>query len=160
MLYYLRAIIGLTAVYLALTSNLALNNIVLGVVVSALIMLILRPPTRSVRWQQSPQAVLAAIRYGFVLIYDLVISGVQVARLVLDPNLPLQQGNIAIPTECESETARALSAHAITVTPGEMVVEMDRQGTMYTHVLDASHAEEDIAEAQAMRDEMLAKIAP
>jgi len=159
-MYYARAILGLTAVYLALTSNLQPSNIVLGLLVSSLIMLILRPKDRSIHWQATPQALLAAIRYSLVLIYDLIISGVQVARLVLDPALPLQQGNIAIPTECRSETAQALSAHAITITPGEMVVEMDSLGTMYTHVLDASHAEEKVAEAQKMRDEMLGKIAP
>lgn len=159
-MYYARGIIGLTAVYLALTANLQLSNIVVGALVGALIMLALRPQNRAMDWQRAPAALWAAVRYGFVLIYDLAISGVQVARLVLDPALPLRQGNIGIPTECSSETAQALSAHAITITPGEMVVEMEPLGVMYTHVLDARGAQDKVAQAQVMRDEMLGKIAP
>jgi multicomponent Na+:H+ antiporter subunit E len=159
-MYYARAIAGLTAVYLALTANLQASNIVMGLLVSSLIMFILHPPDRETRWRFKAQAIPAALRYGLVLVYDLAISGIQVAKLVLDPALPLQEGNIAIPTECTSETAQALSAHAITLTPGELVVEMDALGTMYTHVLDAGHSEEAVAQAQAMRDEMLGKIAP
>jgi multisubunit Na+/H+ antiporter MnhE subunit len=159
-MYYARGIIGMTAVYLALTANLQLSNIITGVLVSGLIMLILRPQNRAIHWRRTPVALWAAVRYGFVLIYDLAISGVLVARLVLDPALPLRQGNIGIPTECSSETAQALSAHAITITPGEMVVEMEPLGVMYTHALDASGAQEKVARAQVMRDEMLGKIAP
>ena len=112
-----------------------------------------------ITWRFSAAGVLAFIRYALVLIYDLIVSGIQVARIVLDPDLPIRQGDIAIPTTCETEVAQALSAHAITVTPGEMVVEIDKDGTMYTHVLDATHAEEDAKRAQEMREEMLEKIA-
>ena len=49
-------------------------------------------------------------------------------------------------------------AHAITLTPGELVVEMSDEGTMYTHTLDTSHAEDHMAEAQKMREELLRKI--
>jgi multisubunit Na+/H+ antiporter MnhE subunit len=157
---YLRAILGLTAVYLALTSNLQVSNIIMGVIVSSLILLILRPQSRPVAWRSLPQTVLAGLRYSVVLIYDLALSSVQVGRVVLDPALPLQQGNFAIPTECDAVAAQALSAHAITLTPGEMVVEMDEDGTMYTHALDVSDAPQRVAAAQAMRDELLGKIAP
>ncbi|MEJ2752195.1 MAG: Na+/H+ antiporter subunit E, partial [Chloroflexota bacterium] len=70
-----------------------------------------------------------------------------------------EQGNVAIPTSCETPVAQALSAHAITVTPGEMVVEMTPEGTMYTHVLDTSDAVENTKRAQEMREKMLEKIA-
>ena len=79
---------------------------------------------------------------------------------MLSPKLPIQQGNIAIPTTCTAETAQALSAHAITLTPGAMVVEMGDEGRMYTHVLDAGHAEESMADAQQKREQMLNKIVP
>jgi len=159
-MYNLRAVLLLTAVYLALTANLQLSNIVVGLLLSSLILLLLRPATRAVNWRFWPSTTWALLRYLIVLAYDLVVSGIQVARIVLDPALPIQQGNIAIPTNCQSETAQALSAHAITLTPGEMVVEMSEEGVMYTHVLDASHAEENVVEAQQMREQMLQKILP
>ena len=156
---FIRDILLLTAVYIALTANLQPANILLGAIIAAVIMLLLRKSGRSDRWRFAPDGILAFVRYVFVLIYDLIISGVQVARIVLDPNLPINQGDIAIPTTCKSEAALALSAHAITVTPGEMVIEIGEDGDMYTHVLDATQAEEDIIRAQRMREQMLGKIA-
>jgi multicomponent Na+:H+ antiporter subunit E len=156
--YNLRAVLLLTAVYLALTANLQLSNIIAGLLLAILVLILLRPAPRALNWRFLPATIWALIRYILVLAYDLLISGIQVARIVLTPSLPIQQGNIAIPTTCQSETAQALSAHAITLTPGEMVVEMDDKGMMYTHVLDASHADENMADAQKMREEMLQNI--
>ena len=56
--------------------------------------------------------------------------------------------------------ATALSAHAITLAPGEMVVEIGEGGVMYTHTLDASQAADYVAEAQDLRRELLRKIFP
>ena len=156
----LRAALLLTVTYLALTANLQLSNIVVGLLLSSLILLLLRPTAQAMKWRIGPSAAWAILRYIVVLAYDLIVSGIEVARIVLDPTLPIQQGNLAIPTNCKSESAQALSAHAITLTPGEMVVEMSDEGVMYTHVLDASHAEENMAEAQQMREQMLQKIMP
>ena len=156
----LRGLLLLVAVYLALTANLQPSNIVLGLLLAAGIMLLLRPESRDQSWPLSLSGIMALLRYILVLVYDLVVSGIEVARLVLNPDLPLKQGTIAIPTTCSTEASQALSAHAITLTPGELVVEMDELGTMYTHVLDTSHAEEDAIQAQEMRDQMLGKITP
>ena len=155
-----RAILMLTAVYLALTANMRLSNILMGLLLSSLILMLLRPATRALNWRFLPSTSWVMLRYLLLLIYDLIVSGIQVARIVLSPKLPIQQGIIAIPTNCKSETAQALSAHAITLTPGELVVEMSDEGVMYTHVLDAGHAQDDMAEAQQVREQMLQKIMP
>jgi multicomponent Na+:H+ antiporter subunit E len=157
----IRSTLLLTAVYIALTSNLQLSNIVMGVLLSLAIVFLMRPAglRTKIEWRFSPGGFLAIVRYILIMISDLVVSGIEVARIVLNPDLPIHQGNIAIPTSCESEVAQALSAHAITVTPGELVVEIDRDGTMYTHVLDTGQAEADTQKAQEMREELLEKIA-
>jgi multicomponent Na+:H+ antiporter subunit E len=109
-------------------------------------------------WRRLPSAIVALIKYVVILAYDLIMSGIQVARIVLNPALPIQQGIVAIPSECESELGSALSAHAITLTPGELVIETDEQGVMYTHCLDATKSEQYVAEAQKMRRDLLEKI--
>lgn len=157
-MYYLRPIILLTLAYLAFTANLELLNIIAGIIVASLVVLLIRPQPRKVIWRQIPQAALALARYVLVLIYELVVSGIQVARVVLNPSLPTKPGVIAIRSECRSEMATALNAHSITLTPGELVVEMSEDGTMYTHCLDASKSEEVIEQAQTMRVELLERI--
>lgn len=81
-----------------------------------------------------------------------------VARSVWSRKLKIQPSIIAIPSGCESELATALSAHATSIAPGELVVEIDTDGVMYTHVLDVTHSTEYQEQAQNMRRELLSKI--
>jgi multicomponent Na+:H+ antiporter subunit E len=98
------------------------------------------------------------VKYAVILAGDLIKSGIQVARIVLNPALPIKPGIVAIPTGCESELGTALSAHAISLTPGELVIEMDEQGVMYTSCLDVTTSEKQVAEAQRLRENLLKKI--
>jgi len=151
-------IVGLWLVYLALTTNLELGNVVLGLLVAVGLTRLLRPPRGTFDLRRIPGALWALGRYLFVVFYDAIKSGLVAARLVLDPALPVKPGIIAIPSDCDSELATALSAHAITLAPGEMVVEIGREGTMYVHALDATRAAEYVEEAQELRRELLRKI--
>jgi multicomponent Na+:H+ antiporter subunit E len=154
----LRLTIPLFLIYLALTSNLAWNNLLVGLLVGAGLSWLLRPSPKPIQWRRLPTALLAVARYLLALLVDLITSGMQVARIVLDPRLPIQPGIVAIPSGCQSELATALSAHAISLAPGELVVEIDSNGVMYTHCLDASRAADYVAEAQQMRRDLLQKI--
>ncbi|MBE2220734.1 MAG: Na+/H+ antiporter subunit E [Anaerolineae bacterium] len=155
---YVWPVAVLTLIYLVLTSNFTLNNIVAGMVVAVIVLLLFRPQSGNLAWKRLPTAVLASIKYIIRLMVDLLVSGIQVARIVLSPSMPINPGIIAIPTRCESDLSRALSAHAITLTPGEMVVEISEDGIMYTHMLDVTDADEHVREAQEMRETMLKKI--
>lgn len=157
-MYNLLLIVPLLLVYLELSSNFELSNVVVGLLIVSGILLLIRPRHRPMAWHRLPSAIVALIKYVVILAYDLIMSGIQVARIVLDPALPIQQGIVAIPSECESELGSALSAHAITLTPGELVIETDEQGVMYTHCLDATKSEQYVAEAQKMRRDLLEKI--
>jgi multisubunit Na+/H+ antiporter MnhE subunit len=151
-------IVGLWLVYLALTANLELGNMILGLLVATGLTLLLRPPRGRFELRRLPTALVALGRYLLVVFVDAIKSGLVAARLVLDPALPVKPGIIAIFSDCDSELATALSAHAITLAPGEMVVEIGKEGTMYAHALDATRAAEYVEEAQALRRELLRKI--
>ena len=157
-MYNLLLIVPLLLVYLELSSNFEFSNLIVGLLIVTGILLLIRPRRRPMAWRRLPSAIVALIKYVVILAYDLIMSGIQVARIVLNPALPIQQGIVAIPSECESELGSALSAHAITLTPGELVIETDEQGVMYTHCLDATKSEQYVAEAQKMRRDLLEKI--
>ena len=157
-MYYLRTIFLLSLAYLSLVPNLEILNILAGVIVATIIVLLVRPQPHPLRWRNLPSTIVALIRYIFVLAYDLIVSGIQVAQIVLDPRQSLRPGIITIPSKTKSEVAQALNAHAITLTPGEIVVEMDEDGTMYTHCLNATDSEQLVNDAQEMRAELLEKI--
>lgn len=157
-MYYLRAFILLWLVYMALTSNLEPANIVVGMILAAGVLWLTKPKTLRMDPRQIPGSLTALLRYIGNLTQDLIVSGFQVARIVLTSALPIKPGIVAIPAQTTTDLGVALSAHAITLTPGELVVEMDQEHMLYTHCLDATHAEEAIIEAQEMRRELLDRI--
>jgi len=157
-MYYLLIIIPLLFVYLELSSNFELSNIIVGLMIVTGITKLIRPQHFSIDWHRLPSSVSALVLYLVILVYDVIASGIQVARIVLDPALPIKPGIVAIPSQCDSEMGTALSAHAITLAPGEMVVEMDEKGVMYTSCLDTTNAEKYTEDAQRIRKDLLQKI--
>ncbi len=157
-MHYVRTIIILLVIYLALTGNLEPGNIVLGALVATAAAVLVRPRGGRMDPRHLPVALWAIARYIALLAADVVKSGIVVARIVLDPKLPIRPGIVAIETGCESELGTALSAHALSITPGELVIGISKDGILYTHCLDATHSAEYAAAAQAMRRDLLSKI--
>ena len=155
----LQVSVPLFIVYLALTGNAEPANLVVGALVAVGISL-LRPkmdlPLMNLK--RLPQFLWAGIRYLFVVAGDVVRGGISTARIVLDPNLPLNPGIIAIPSGTRSELGTALSAHSITLSPGEMVVAIDDEGIMYTHCLNVDDSERMVADAQKLRKNLLSRM--
>lgn len=153
-------IVGIWAVYLALSSNLQPSNLIVGLIIAVGLTWLLHPEPQRVDVRRLPVALWAALRYALVVMFGMIKGGLQVARITLNPRLPIQPGIIAIPVGANLELATALSAAAIGLSPGEMVVEISRDGVMYSHVLECSEAAAMVEEAQRQREEMLSKILP
>ncbi len=160
MIIYVRWVLLLALVYLALTSNLEWSNIVVGLLLGVGVVALARPTPRPTMPRNFLRSTVALVRYIINLIHDLTVSGIEVARMVVSPSLPIRPGIIAIPAETETDRGLALSAHAVTLTPGELVVEIDDDHVMYTHALDATKAEEFVKEALALQRELLDEIFP
>jgi multicomponent Na+:H+ antiporter subunit E len=153
-------IFGLWLVYLALTSNLELSNLVVGLLIALGLTALLHPDPYRVRLRHIPGVLWALLRYSVIVGKDVIAGGMQVARLVLDPKLPVHPAVIAIPSGTEAELATALSAHAITLSPGAMVIEIGEHGVMYTHTLDVNMPDEAYFEIQRKRRDLLVRILP
>jgi len=154
----MRTMFFLILAYLLLTANPEWSNVVLGAAVAVLVMALI-PRTADVRECQGfLKVVPAALQYGVILGVDLVKSGIQVARIVLHPKLPIRPGIVAVPAGCRSDLGRALSAHAMTLTPGQLVVGIDESGILYTHCLDTTDAYASMTRAQETRAELLQRI--
>lgn len=63
---------------------------------------------------------------AFVLIWNIVKSNIQVAKIVLSRKMPMDPGFVTIKNPLKKELNQALFANAITLTPGTLTVEMDR----------------------------------
>lgn len=84
-----------------------------------------------------------AIAYILLVLWDIAVANVQVARLILFR--PVKQLNtrwIAIPLELSSPEAITLLAGTITMTPGTVSCDLSADGrTLLVHCLDAPDAD-------------------
>lgn len=148
----------LVVTYLALTPKIDFPQVLCGLVIALVITGLLRPTRRPVHWKKLPSTFWAAGVYLTDLIRDVIHSGMVVTRIVLDPKLPLKPGIIAFPPECASEYGRALAAYTISLAPGELLIEMDEDGTMYIHTLDVQTSERMVGASQKRRQNLLRKV--
>ncbi|MDE2765397.1 MAG: Na+/H+ antiporter subunit E [Chloroflexota bacterium] len=58
------------------------------------------------------------------LLWQIVLANLHVARLVLDPRLPIDPALVEFDSTLKTEAAHALLANSITLTPGTVTVEM------------------------------------
>ena len=130
------SIIFLAFTYLALSANWQVTNIILGIFLAAGILVLLRPPKRVIKWRRLPADLMRLAVFIVVLLFKMFKSGIDMARIILHPKLPIKNGIVGIRAAGKSELGRALNAHAISLPPGELFIEMDEDGTMYIHSLN------------------------
>lgn len=157
-MYYLKWIVPITLLYIGLTNNLQLSNWLLGVALAILITVLIQPAPSTLKWAKIPSALAGTILFVLTLFWELLISSLQVSKIVLSKEMPLRQGIYALPSGSDSDWVTVLSAHAITLTPGEMVVEIDQQGTLYTHSLDIVNSEQNGPRSQEQRVKYLKRV--
>ncbi len=147
----------IVAAYLALTGNAEPANLAVAALLAAAITAL--SGARKVRFgvRLLGRSCAAAAQHGLHLAIDMWLSGLDVAATVLRPSLPIRPGLLRIPSGSSSETVTALSAHALSITPGQLVMGIDEAGRMWTHCLDASGGLEKEIELQEKRRRVLEK---
>jgi multicomponent Na+:H+ antiporter subunit E len=75
--------------------------------------------------------------YSVWLLRAIAAANWQVARIVLDPRLPIDPGLVRIPTRVRSDVGITLLANSITITPGTITVEAaeDDKPELIVHAL-------------------------
>lgn len=83
----------------------------------------------------SPRQALALLLYLFTLIRTIVAAALQVARMVLDPRLPVDPVIITHRTSLTREVSRTAFANSLTLTPGTLSVDLEGD-TFVVHCLE------------------------
>ena len=83
---YFPFILFLTLIYLMLSSNLELLNILTGVLISIGTTYLLKPRIKPWSWRRIPTTIFALLKYLGILIYDIIKGGLIVAKSVWSPN--------------------------------------------------------------------------
>ncbi|MDX2163410.1 MAG: Na+/H+ antiporter subunit E [bacterium] len=151
--------VPMAVLWMGLTSRTTLESFGVGYLLSAAILLA-RPPRLRLNVARLPGQLWALFVYALILFRDIVLSGIDVARRVLSPDMRLKLGIITVPTgdTRKSPFVAALSADVITLTPGELVVEIEGDDTLYVHCLDAEASARTADQVQARRLALLLRI--
>jgi multicomponent Na+:H+ antiporter subunit E len=82
---------------------------------------------------------LALLRFLAAYSGQVLLAALHVARVVLDPRLPVRPVMVVCRTGLEGQISRIAFAHAVTLTPGTLTVDIDG-GTFLIHCLDEDFA--------------------
>jgi len=77
------------------------------------------------------------LEYVPIFLWEVIKANVDVAYRVMHPKLPIHPGIVKVKTSLKSDTALTFLANSITLTPGTMSVDIDRDnGILYVHWID------------------------
>ena len=74
------------------------------------------------------------------LLEEVVKANLDVARVILDPALPIEPQILRVPASQRSEVAQVIFANSITLTPGTITLDV-REGSVLVHALTRAGAE-------------------
>lgn len=127
----------LAASWLALSHSLAVVHLLSAVLIGWGVPRLIAPflgPANHIHWP-------TAFRLAGVVLWDIVVSNITVARLVLGPMARPQPAWIAVPLDSAHPWVNALFASIITTTPGTVSAVVDEaSGRIWVHALDCSDA--------------------
>lgn len=131
--------------WLLLNGSLALDVWVTGAIAVLLIAVLFRDSLAIFsEFKATPAACVAAGEYLFFFTGELIKSNLNVAQVVLSPQLPLNPGIVKVRTRLKSRMGRLLLANSITLTPGTLTVEVDDEW-FYIHWINADSLDIDAA---------------
>ena len=133
------------------------GNFLLGYVFSVIVLMATGLRGESFNLRNAPRQLYNLLAYTIFLAYEVLVAGIQVAQFILRPSLPIDPGMSSISTQDPASDAliSAISAHGITITPGELVVDFEETGhdevRMIVHSLNIAKSAQTLDSAQAVR---------
>ncbi len=140
----LLSIVFLAAVWCALWREVSVANALVGLLIGAAV-------TGLAPNDPGPVRLAPLIKFGWMVLVDLVRSTVSVAVEIVTPVDRTEEAIIAVQLPLESRRHVLLLTVAVTLTPGTAVVEVDATtGTLYLHLLHYNRAAETRAHVEEL----------
>lgn len=142
----------LLVVWVALWESATVANVLSGLVVATVLLFVF--PVRDTSSATGRFRPLQAVRFVAYFSLKLLEANVVVAWEVITPsNEGVREGIVAVPITGASDTVVAIVANAISLTPGTLTLEVERNPTvLYVHVLHLRSVER--ARADVLRLEL------
>ncbi|MDQ0576801.1 Na+/H+ antiporter subunit E [Agromyces albus] len=126
-------LIALVALWLFLWDHIDVLTIVTGILLAIAVTRVLYLPPVLLSGRFNPWR---ALLLGLRMMFEVVVASVQVALLAVNPRWTPMNSIIAVQLLTRSDLVTTLTAEAITVVPGTVVVDIDRErGLLYLHAI-------------------------
>lgn len=140
----------------------ALNNASsLAHAVLAMILAIGLPLLTRRFWPEHPPTVklLPAIRLFGIVIYDILLASIDVAKLVLGPTKRIKPAFIEVPLDMQDPFVGTLLASIVSLTPGTVSIDIDRtRWVLQVHALNVDDREATIRAIKTRYEQPLKEI--
>ena len=147
----------LALVWVLLVNDFSWGAIVFGLLLGFAIARLINP-----YWPQGPNIrnPLAILEYFVIVLWDIVVSNVQVAYLVLfRRGDSLRSQFVTVPLALESPEAIATLAGTITMTPGTLSADLSADGrSLLVHCLETSDPADTVATIKSRYERRLMRI--
>ncbi|MEU4565596.1 Na+/H+ antiporter subunit E [Micromonospora sp. NPDC023956] len=131
---------GLVAVWVLLWGTFTWANLISGLLVAAVLLVVFPLPPVTFAGRLHP---LGLLRFGLRFLYDLVVASAQIAWLAVRFGHEPRGAIIAVPLRVNTDLNLTLTAEALSLVPGSLIMEADRTtGTLYIHVLGVRSLDE------------------
>lgn len=128
----------LCGVYLLALGRVSLGDVVVGLVISAVLLMLLDHRTVSVDKPSLGRRVLGFIPFIAAVLWDVTARTWDVALIVLGVR-PAVPGYIEVPIGSRTPTGVAVTGLIVTLSPGSVLIDVDwEHGSMLFHMFDAS----------------------
>ena len=133
----------LLAFWLIIVPSIDLVQIVVGSIVAfAITIYSLDAATGSKPFNINLLYIFKFIRFSLVLLIEIVKSNIEVAKIILSPKLKIKPKFVKINNPLKSDFNRVIYGNAITLTPGTITVELEKD-YIIIHALTSSGASDE-----------------
>jgi len=152
----------LLTVVLALVWVFLINDFSWGAILFGLLLGVVISKLTSAYWPSRPKLrnPWAMLEYSLVVLYDIIVSNIQVAYLVLfRRGESLKSQWVVVPLDLESPEAIATLAGTITMTPGTVSTDLSADGrSLLVHCLDTTDAASVVNNIKSRYEQRLMRI--
>jgi multicomponent Na+:H+ antiporter subunit E len=125
-------------VWIGLTNSVDIQELIVGAIV-AFVVAKFFTKDEDINLKNSA---LKYIKFAPKFFKSLIISNIEVAKIVLNPKLPINTGIVKLKTTLTNDYDKLLLANAITLTPGTITLEL-QDDELYIHVLNLDSLDRD-----------------
>jgi len=130
-------------VWVGLTNSLDIQELIVGAVVAFVVAKFFTKDEEL----NLKDTIIKYIKFAPIFIKSLIKSNIEVAKIVLSPNLPINTGIVKLKTSLKTNHDKLLLANAITLTPGTITIELDRDD-LYIHVLNIENEDRAVLQRE------------